>query len=157
MLPPACYVSTTINQSGARLRVPNPSDGRQTERGGRPMMSVCSAMSSVMQELLAQSSFDKLKEGAIVPGTITEIRQNEVVVDIGGKSEGVIPANEFIDIGELQIGSTIEVMVEKLEDKSGAPVLSFDKAEQKKNWDNILTKFPEGSVATGRVKAKVKG
>ncbi len=53
-------------------------------------------MSSLMQELLAQSSFDKLKEGAIVPGTITEVRQNEVVVDIGGKSEGVIPANEFI-------------------------------------------------------------
>ena len=110
-----------------------------------------------MSDLLAQSSFDKLKEGAIVPGTITEIRQNEVVVDIGGKSEGVIPANEFIDIGELQIGSQIDVYVEKLEDKAGAPVLSFDKAEQKKNWDNILTKFPEGSIAAGRVKAKVKG
>ena len=110
-----------------------------------------------MQELLAQSSFDKLKEGSIVPGVITEIRQNEVVVDIGGKSEGLIPANEFIDIGELQIGSTIEVLVQKLEGKDGAPVLSFDLAEQKKNWDNILTKFPEGSVATGRVKAKVKG
>jgi small subunit ribosomal protein S1 len=110
-----------------------------------------------MQELLAQSSFDKLKEGAIVPGTITEVRQNEVVVDIGGKSEGVIPANEFIDIGDLQIGSTIEVLVEKLEDRNGSPILSYDKAEQKKNWDNILTKFPEGSVATGRVKAKVKG
>jgi small subunit ribosomal protein S1 len=110
-----------------------------------------------MQDLLAQSSFDKLKEGAIVPGVITEIRQNDVVVDIGGKSEGVIPANEFIDIGELQIGSTIEVMVDKLEDKFGAPVLSYDKAEQKKNWDNILTRFPEGSVAAGRVKAKVKG
>ncbi len=110
-----------------------------------------------MQDLLAQSSFDKLKEGAIVPGTITEVRQNEVVVDIGGKSEGVIPANEFIDIGDLQIGSTIEVLVEKLEDRNGSPILSYDKAEQKKNWDNILTKFPEGSVATGRVKAKVKG
>lgn len=110
-----------------------------------------------MQELLAQSSFDKLKEGAIVEGIITEIRQNEVVVDIGGKSEGIIPANEFIDIGELQIGSTIEVYVEKLEDKTGNPVLSFDKAEQKKNWENILTKFPEGSVAAGRVKGKVKG
>ena len=110
-----------------------------------------------MQELLEQSSFDKLKQGAIVPGVITEIRQHEVVVDIGGKSEGVIPAHEFLDIGELQIGSTIEVLVEKLEDKSGAPVLSFDLAEQKKNWDNILTKFPEGSVAAGRVKAKVKG
>ncbi len=110
-----------------------------------------------MQELLAQSSFDKLKEGSIVPGTITEIRQNEVVVDIGGKSEGVIPANEFIDLGELQIGSQIEVFLEKLEDKNGNPVLSFDKAEQKKNWDNILTKFPEGSIVAGRVKAKVKG
>src|SRR6187401_537606 len=123
------------------------------QTGGRRLRH----MSSVMQDLLAQSSFDKLKEGAIVPGIITEIRQNDVVVDIGGKSEGVIPANEFIDIGELQIGSTIEVLVEKLEDKSGAPVLSYDKAEQKKNWDNILTKFPEGSVAAGRVKAKVKG
>jgi small subunit ribosomal protein S1 len=110
-----------------------------------------------MQELLAQSGFDKLKEGAIVSATITEIRQNDVVVDIGGKSEGVIPANEFIDIGDLQIGSQIDVYVEKLEDKSGAPVLSFDQAEQKKNWDNILTKFPEGSIAAGRVKAKVKG
>jgi small subunit ribosomal protein S1 len=110
-----------------------------------------------MNDLLAQSSFDKLKVGAIIPGTITEIRQNEVVVDIGGKSEGLIPANEFLDIGELQIGSSIEVLVEKLEDKNGNPVLSFDKAEQKKNWDNILTKFPEGSIAAGRVKAKVKG
>jgi small subunit ribosomal protein S1 len=110
-----------------------------------------------MQELLAQSGFDKLKEGAIVTATITEIRQNDVVVDIGGKSEGVIPANEFIDIGELQIGSQIDVYVVKLEDKTGAPELSFDQAEQKKNWDNILTKFPEGSIAAGRVKAKVKG
>jgi small subunit ribosomal protein S1 len=110
-----------------------------------------------MHELLAGSGLGQLQEGKIVSGVITEIRQNEVVVDIGGKSEGVIPANEFIDIGELQIGGTIEVLVEKLEDKTGKPVLSYDKAEQKKNWDNILTKFPEGSVATGRVKAKVKG
>ncbi len=110
-----------------------------------------------MQELLAGSNIGQLQQGKIVPGVITEIRQNEVVVDIGGKSEGVIPANEFLDIGELQIGGTVEVLVEKLEDKSGKPVLSYDKAEQKKNWDNILTKFPEGSVATGRVKAKVKG
>ncbi len=110
-----------------------------------------------MQELLAQSSFDKLKQGTIVAGQITEIRQNEVVVDIGGKAEAVVPANEFMDIGELQIGQQIEVLIEKIEDKNGNPVVSFDKAEQKKNWDNILTKFPEGSIATGRVKAKVKG
>jgi small subunit ribosomal protein S1 len=110
-----------------------------------------------MEELLAQTSLGLLKEGAIIPGVITEIRQNDVIVDIGAKAEAVIPANEFVDLGELQIGSTIDVLLEKLEDKNGNPVVSFDKAEQKKNWDNILTRFPEGSVASGRVRAKVKG
>jgi small subunit ribosomal protein S1 len=110
-----------------------------------------------MEELLAQTSLGLLKEGAIIPGVITEIRQNDVIVDIGAKAEAVIPASEFVDLGELQIGSTIDVLLEKLEDKSGNPVVSFDKAEQKKNWDNILTRFPEGSVASGRVRAKVKG
>ena len=86
-----------------------------------------------MQELLAQSSFDKLKEGTIVSGVITEIRANEVVVDIGGKAEGVIPANEFSDLGELQIGSTIEVILEKLEDKEGNPILSYEQAQQMLN------------------------
>ena len=110
-----------------------------------------------MQDLLAQSSFDKLKEGSIVSGVITEIRANEVVVDIGGKAEGVISANEFADLGELQIGSTIEVILEKLEDKEGNPILSYEQAQQKKNWENILQKCQEGAVVAGRVKAKVKG
>jgi small subunit ribosomal protein S1 len=110
-----------------------------------------------MQELLANSSFSRLKEGAIVPGTITEIRQNEVVVDIGGKSEGVIPAHEFGDLGELQIGSQIEVLVIKLEDVGGNPILSYDLAQQKKNWENIVLKCQEGAIVPGRVKTKVKG
>jgi small subunit ribosomal protein S1 len=110
-----------------------------------------------MQELLAQSTFDKLKAGTIVSGVITEIRANEVVVDIGGKAEGVIPANEFSDLGELQIGSTIEVILEKLEDKEGNPILSYEQAQQKKNWENILSKCQEGAIVPGRVKTKVKG
>ncbi|MBD5779066.1 30S ribosomal protein S1 [Pelagicoccus sp. NFK12] len=114
-------------------------------------------MSSIMSELLAQTSFDQLKEGSIVKGTITEIRQNEVVVDIGGKSEGLVPGQEFVDLGELQIGEEIEVYLEKLENKEGNPLLSFDKAEQKKNWENIITKCEEGSIVQGRVKGKVKG
>jgi small subunit ribosomal protein S1 len=110
-----------------------------------------------MQQLLEQSSFDKLKEGTMIPGTITEIRANEVIVDIGGKAEGAIPANEFFDLGELQIGSQIEVLLEKLEDKEGNPVLSYEKAQQKKNWENILQKCQEGTIVSGRVKTKVKG
>jgi small subunit ribosomal protein S1 len=110
-----------------------------------------------MEELLAQTTFDKLKEGSIIKGTITEIRQAEVVVDIGGKSEGLISASEFSDLGDLQIGEEIEIFLEKLEDRDGNPVLSFDKAEQKKNWENIITKCEEGSIVQGRVKGKVKG
>ena len=110
-----------------------------------------------MEELLAQSSFSLLKPGAVVEGIITEIRQHEVVVDIGGKSEGVVPAHEFIDVGDLQVGAPIEVLIEKVEDKNGNPIISYDKAQQQKNWANILTTFPEGSVVAGRVRAKVKG
>ena len=110
-----------------------------------------------MEELLATTTFDKLKEGSIIKGTVTEIRQIEVVVDIGGKSEGLISASEFSDLGDLQIGEEIEIYLEKLEDRDGNPVLSFDRAEQKKNWENIITKCEEGSIVQGRVKAKVKG
>ncbi|MCB1123253.1 MAG: 30S ribosomal protein S1, partial [Verrucomicrobiae bacterium] len=114
-------------------------------------------MSTIMEELLEQASFENLKEGSIINGTIIEIRQNEVVVDIGAKSEGNIPAHEFIDLGELEIGQSIEVFLEKIEDKEGNPVISYDKAEQKKNWEKILTRCEEGTVVSGRVKAKVKG
>jgi len=57
----------------------------------------------------------------------------------------------------LQVGSEIEVFLEKLEDKNGNPILSYDKAEQKKNWENILNTCEEGSIIPGRVKSKVKG
>lgn len=110
-----------------------------------------------MESLLVSSSFANLTEGAIIKGVITEIRPTEVIVDIGGKSEGTIPSVEFPDVGELQLGSDIEVFLEKLEDREGNPVLSFDRAEQKKNWEQILSKCEEGSVISGRVKAKVKG
>lgn len=112
---------------------------------------------SVMAELLAQSQQLIPSEGEIIKGTITEIRQNEVVVDIGLKAEGIVPTNEFIDPNELQIGAEIEVFLEKREDKDGNPVISYDKAQQKKNWENILSKCSEGTIVAGRVKAKVKG
>jgi small subunit ribosomal protein S1 len=110
-----------------------------------------------MEQLLASSQFHNLVEGQIIKGTISEIRDNEVVLDIGAKAEGIVPANEFIDIGELQIGAEIEVFLEKLEDRDGNPVLSYDKAQQKKNWENILSKCEEGSILAGRVRSKVKG
>jgi small subunit ribosomal protein S1 len=110
-----------------------------------------------MEELLASSNLDKLEEGSILKGTIVEIRPTEVVVDIGGKSEGVVHASEFVDMSELQVGSDLEVFLEKLEDKEGNPVISYDKAEQKKNWEKIVENCEEGSIIPGRVRSKVKG
>ncbi|PDH29904.1 MAG: 30S ribosomal protein S1 [Puniceicoccaceae bacterium MED-G30] len=110
-----------------------------------------------MEELLASSTVDNLEEGSIISGIIIEIRPAEIVVDIGGKSEGIVHASEFVDMSELQIGDTIEVFLEKLEDREGNPVISFDKAEQKKNWEKIVENCEEGSIIQGRVRSKVKG
>jgi small subunit ribosomal protein S1 len=110
-----------------------------------------------MEELLAGSQFESLIEGSIIKGIITEIRENDVILDIGAKAEGVVPAHEFFDIGELQVGEEIEVFLDRLEDRDGNPVVSYDKAQQKKNWENILSQCEEGSILAGRVKTKVKG
>jgi len=110
-----------------------------------------------MEELLLESKIELLKEGSVISGTIMEIRPTEVVIDFGGKAEGTIPAHEFLDLGELEIGSDLEVYLERLEDRDGNPQLSFDKAEQKKNWEKIVNTCEEGSVITGRVRSKVKG
>ncbi len=110
-----------------------------------------------MEELLAESKIELLKEGSVISGTIMEIRPTEVVIDFGGKAEGTIPAHEFLDLGDLEIGSDLEVFLERLEDRDGNPQLSFDKAEQKKNWEKIVNTCEEGSVITGRVRSKVKG
>ena len=110
-----------------------------------------------MEELLQGSSIENLNEGSIINGIIIEIRPLEVVVDIGGKSEGIVPAHEFVDVSELQVGSEIEVFLEKLEDREGNPIISFDKAEQKKNWEKIVDNCEEGSIIPGRVRSKVKG
>lgn len=112
---------------------------------------------NLMEELLQGSTVDNLIEGSIIKGTIIEIRSTEVIVDIGGKSEGIINANEFVDLSELQVGSELEVFLEKLEDREGNPVISYDKAEQKKNWEKIVENCEEGSIIQGRVRSKVKG
>jgi small subunit ribosomal protein S1 len=109
-----------------------------------------------MEEAMKQSAM-RFAAGEIVKGTIIEVRPKEVLVDIGYKSEGVIPTNEFVDAGALKVGDEIDVLIEKLENKEGTVVLSHEKAEFKKNWDKILTICNEGGIITGKVKSIVKG
>src|SRR6266705_1924931 len=109
-----------------------------------------------MEEALKQSAMG-FAAGEIVKGTVIEVRPKEVLIDIGYKSEGVIPANEFQDIKAVKVGDEVNVLIEKLEDKDGMVVLSKEKAEFKQNWDRILTICNEGGTVTGKVKAVVKG
>ena len=111
-----------------------------------------------MEEALKQSTAPiRFAAGEIVKGAVIEVRPKEVLVDIGYKSEGVIPANEFEDIKTVNVGDEVEVLIEKLEDKDGMVNLSKEKAEFKKNWERILTICNEGGRITGKVKAMVKG
>jgi small subunit ribosomal protein S1 len=109
-----------------------------------------------MEEAMKHSAM-RFAAGEIVKGTVIEVRPKEVLVDIGYKSEGVIPANEFEDIKVVKVGDEINVLIEKLEDKEGMVVLSKEKAEFKQNWDKILTICNEGGTISGKVKAVVKG
>ena len=114
-------------------------------------------MTSIMEGLLDASNLKRLKQNTIIDGVISEIRPNEVAVDIGAKAEGIIHANEFLNFDELSVGEKIEVFVERVENIEGRPVLSYDKAQQQKNWEKILEKCEEGEEVSGRVKGKVKG
>lgn len=107
-------------------------------------------------ELLRQ--FDRpLRTGQIVKGAVIEVRPKEVLVDIGGKSEGVVPAAEFEDFAKVKVGDEIDVLIEHAEDKEGNVHLSKEKAEFQQNWDRIQTICNEGGTVNGKVKGVVKG
>ncbi len=110
------------------------------------------------QELsdLIDSKFREFREGSIVKGTILDIRPQVVLVDIGYKSEGAIPSNEFED-EEIEVGDEIEVLLERLENDEGMVVLSKEKAAHKQNWEKIVKVFHEGGLVRGKVKSVVKG
>jgi small subunit ribosomal protein S1 len=110
-----------------------------------------------MKELLARQTMREFKEGSIVKGSVLEIRPREVLVDIGYKSEGVIPRAEFEDVEDLQVGDEVEVLLMRLENDQGMVVLSKEKAAYKQNWDKIVQVAKEGSPIKGKVRGVVKG
>lgn len=108
-----------------------------------------------LAEMIA-GSFRELSEGSIVKGRILEIKPQVVLVDIGYKSEGAIPSNEFED-EDIQVGDEVEVLLEKLENDEGMVVLSKEKAAYKQNWDKIASVFRDGGLVKGKIKSVVKG
>jgi small subunit ribosomal protein S1 len=103
---------------------------------------------------------DSLKEGDIVQGFVIKVNRDTVVVDIGYKSEGVIPASEFIDTsGKVSVnpGDRVDVLVEARENDQGLVALSKEKADKLKVWDEISAACERDELIEGTITARVKG
>jgi len=111
---------------------------------------------SALKELIA-NSVKNYREGSIVKGHILEIRPREFLVDIGYKSEGVIPASEFDEPESVELGDEVEVLLERLENDEGMVVLSKEKASQRQNWEKIVGVFKGDGLIKGKVRSAVKG
>ena len=103
------------------------------------------------------STLNKVVENEAVEGEVTEINKREVIVSIGGKSEGVINAAEFRYNPELKVGDKVEVFVESAEDKKGQLVLSHKKARAFKSWDRVVEAYENEEIVKGFVKIRTKG
>ena len=112
----------------------------------------------IAEDLLAliDNNFNEFREGSIVNGTVLEIKQQVVLVDIGYKSEGAIPIGEFED-EEFEVGDEVEILLERLENDEGMVVLSKEKAAHKQNWDKIVQVYKDGGLVKGKIKSVVKG
>ena len=96
-------------------------------------------------------------ENRIYKGMVLEVRPTEVLVDVGGKSEGAIPASEFGDISTVKAGDEVDVLVIQSENDDGMVVLSKKLADEKIKWEAVFQRYQEGSVVKGLVKSKVRG
>src|SRR5499427_4918229 len=106
------------------------------------------------------SSFRNIAEGEVVKGTVLKVTASEVIVDVGYKSEGIIQVSEFLDEnGELTVqpGDIVDVLLERTEDREGYVVLSREKAEKMKIWDEVEKAYAERKVVIGRVIERIKG
>jgi len=116
---------------------------------------------SEFEKLLAESQLNsELKEGTIIKGTISELDDEAVTVDIGAKVEGRIAKREFIfskDKKELEVGDIIDVYLEKIENHYGDCILSRSKAKNKEIWAEIEKSFNAGELVDGVITGKVKG
>ncbi|MGH7559258.1 MAG: 30S ribosomal protein S1 [Gemmatimonadota bacterium] len=104
-----------------------------------------------------EESIQDIREGQIVTGHILRVDENVVVLDIGFKSEGAVPRDEFKEAESLEVGAEVDVFLENLEDQDGRVVLSKKKADFYKVWDKIRQAYETGEIVQGQLARKIKG
>jgi small subunit ribosomal protein S1 len=110
-----------------------------------------------MDELLSSEVQSEFVAGSIIPGKIVEKRNDGVLVDIGYKAEGFVPAAEFKNFQEVNINDELEVFLEEIENENNMPGISMQKADGIKAWNKITKEYGEGCIVTGLMKHRVKG
>ena len=110
-------------------------------------------------ELMYAETFKELEEGSIVEGSVVAIQAEGVVVDIGYKSEGIVPREEFApeELNAIKVGDRFLVYLEEREDAEGNMILSKEKADRMKIWGDLERIFEKGEVIEGKVLTKIKG
>ncbi len=109
------------------------------------------------EESAGEGSVAQMSSGQILKGRIVEITKDFVVIDVGLKSEGLVPIEEFSEASELILGNDVEVYLDQTEGEDGQIVLSRDKARRQRQWEYIVNHCKEGSIVRGKVIRKVKG
>ncbi len=106
---------------------------------------------------LYDQTLEELKEGEVVTGRILSITDSDVIVDIGFKSEGIVPKEEFDNIEDLKPGDEVEVYVDELDNGEGQVVLSRRRADFIKNWERVIEKYENDEVIPGTITRRIKG
>ena len=109
------------------------------------------------QEEAYTSSLNKVSDHEVVDGTVISMNKREVVVNIGFKSDGIIPMSEFRYNPDLKVGDTVEVYIENQEDKKGQLILSHKKARASRSWDRVNQAMESKEIVKGYVKCRTKG
>ena len=121
-----------------------------------------------LEEILGSGSLENIEAafdtsiknfdlGTILKGRVLGVIGNNVILDTGYKSEGIVPLSEFDTSEEVEVGADVEVMLESFEDDTGLIQISKRKADRIRGWEKIVNKYQEGDVVTGKVVRKIKG
>ena len=111
------------------------------------------------EETLAKydQTLNAIKDNEVVEGTVISINKREVVVNVGYKSDGIVPATEFRYNPDLKVGDRVEVYIQSQEDKKGQLVLSHKEARATRAWDRVSEACEKGEIVTGYIKCRTKG
>ena len=121
------------------------------------LAQVLGTETEVPPEKYYEESVKNFEVGSILPGKVLSVIGDDVIVDVGYKSEGVVSLKEFPDRSAVIPGEPIDVLLEAVEDETGLIVLSKRKADRIRGWERVISEHKEGDVVTGRVMRKIKG